>query len=56
MVLPKDYKRPPPLGGKVPEPDLTPLDETLDLNGMQGKNHSLTAAATPRGGAQNSKA
>ena len=53
IVLPKNYKRPPPLGGQVPEQDLNPLDDQLEITGMPDKSHSL---APPRGGNQNTKA
>ena len=53
IVLPKNYKRPPPLGGQVPEQDLNPLDDQLEITGMPDKSHSL---APPRGGNQNAKA
>ena len=52
VVLPKNYKRPPPLGGNVPEPDGNPLDVELEITDMPDKTLSLP----PRGGNQNTKA
>ena len=46
-MLPKNYQRPPPLGGKVPEPDPNPLDDQLEGKNIPGK--SLTAHVSPRG-------
>ena len=55
IVLPKNYQRPPPLGGKVPEPDIKPLEGVgLDLTNMPGKSLSLTVS--PRASQLNTQA
>ena len=52
IVLPKNYQRPPPLGGKVPDPDTNPLYEELpDPNNRGQPGKSLTAVVSPKGGA-----